>query len=300
MSPSLQQFQLFCAVARNLSFSQAAREMYTSQPHVSNQISRLENHYKIPLFIRSQPRIALTDAGRELHRRVEAILDDIDQVEQLARQFQGLRRGLVRVGATASAGNHLMPRLVSTFNRAHPEIVVSLRVGNTDDVFSWLWGDEVELTVSPLLPGSTNLHSEKLYEEPLVVICPANMELPEPLSVQRMRNLPMVAREDGSATLRRMWELLGLDDDHDGIVARLTGTTAVNEAVAAGLGVSLVPEYSAGPWLRSGVVRRHTVNGVSARHDFHLSRRRGHDFTPAVHAFVAHMRDAVRVSDVAA
>lgn len=290
MSPTLQQFEFFRAVARNLSFSQAAKELYTSQPYVSNQIRRLESHYDVPLFVRSQPQIALTEAGRALYERIEDILDDVARLDQLAQQFQGLRRGSVRLAATASAGNHVIPRLITSFNRDHPGIVITAMVGNTGDVVDWLGVDEVELGISPRRCDSRTLVSEELYREPLVVICPADMDLPEPLTPEHLARLPKVAREEGSGTLARMRELLSPYPAGTEFVAQLSGTTAVNQAVASGLGVSLVPEYSAGAWLDAGAVRRRTLAGVCAHHTFYLTYARGRYLTPATRAFVTHLR----------
>lgn len=129
MAVTLQQFEFFRAVARNLSFSKAAQELYTSQPYVSNQIRRLEDHFGVPLFVRSHPRIALTEAGQALYERIEQILDDVDQLEQVVQQFHGLHRGTIQLGATASVGNHVLPALIASFNRDHPEIVIQARVG---------------------------------------------------------------------------------------------------------------------------------------------------------------------------
>lgn len=294
MSASLQQFQFFQAVARNLSFSHAARELYTSQPYVSNQIRKLEDHYGVPLFVRSHPRIALTEAGEVLKEGVERILDDIGQLEQMVQQFQDLSRGTIQLAATASAGNHVMPELIASFNEGYPDIVVRARIGNTEDVMEWLDLDEVELGVSPHKPESVNLTAEPLYRERLVVICPASMELPEPLPLATFATLPKVAREDGSLTLTKMIQLLKGYSTGASIVAQLGGTTAVNEAVAAGLGVSLVPERSAKAWLDAGSVSRRTLENVQLFHDFYLVYARRRYVTPAVRAFIEHARHSAR------
>ena len=231
---TLQQLEFFRAVARNLSFSNAARELYTSQPYVSNQIRKLEDHYGVPLFVRSHPKIALTEAGTALRARIETVLDELESLEQVALQFQGLHRGTIQLAATASAGNHVLPELISGFNRDSPEIVVQTRVGNTEDVLDWLGLDEVEIGVSPRKPTSGNLAAEPFYRERLIVICPAGMDVPEPLSVAQLAELPKVGREDGSMTLEKMRSLLDGYPSGTDFVARFGGTTAVNEAVASG------------------------------------------------------------------
>lgn len=290
MSVTIQQLVFYRAVARNRSFSNAAKELYTSQPYVSNQIRRLEDHYGVPLFLRSHPRIALTEAGEVLYERVDQILGDLQQLEQVVQQFQGLRRGTIQFAAAASAGNHVMPERIACFNRDYPGIILQGRIGNTEEVLEWLDLDEVEIGISPRKPDSGNLTCEPFYREPLVVICPKSMDIPDPLPVATLATLPKVVREDGSLTLSKMNELLGEYAAGTDFVAQLDGTTAVNEAVAAGLGVSVVPERSAKVWLEAGLVRTCSLEGVSLHHDLYLVYSQRRYVTPATRAFVEHLR----------
>jgi LysR family transcriptional regulator, low CO2-responsive transcriptional regulator len=290
VSITIQRLLFYRAVARNRSFSNAAKELYTSQPYVSNQIRKLEEHFRVPLFVRTYPQITLTEAGEALYERVDQLLNDVDALEEVVQQFQGLQRGTIQLGATASAGNHVVPELIASFNRAHPDIVIQVRVGNTGEVMEWLDLDDVEIGISPRTPESTQLSAEPFYREALIVIAPAAMELPEPLTIADFATLPKIAREDGSLTLERMQEVLA---DHPGgmdFVAQFGGTTAVNEAVAAGLGVSLVPERSAKAWLDAGSVRSHTLAGTDLYHGFYLLYSKQHYITPAARALVEHLR----------
>lgn len=289
MAVSLQQLEFFRAVARRLSFSHAAKELYTSQPYVSNQIRKLEDHYGVPLFVRSHPRIALTEAGEALYERINRILDSVDELEQVVQQFQGLQRGTVQFAATESAGNHVLPELIASFHREHPDIVVLGRVGNTEEVRAWLDLDEVEIGISPQQPDAANLASVPFYREPLVVISPDTMDLPDPLPVQEFAALPKVVREDGSLTLARMYDLLKPYPDGGDFVAQLSGTTAVNEAVAAGLGVSLVPERSAKPWVDAGSVNTAALDGPRLSHDFYVLYPQERYLTPAARALIEHL-----------
>ncbi len=288
MAVTLQQLEIFRAVARNLSFSVAAKEVYTSQPHVSNQIRKLEEHYRVPLFIRSRPGIALTEAGVALYERINIILADIEEAEHVIEQFRGLQRGTVRLAATASPGNHVIPGIVAEFQRKHPEVMVRMQVTNTEDVLEQVDRDEAELAITPRRPQWGDLESESLYAEDLVVIFPATMTLPDPLSVADFADLPQVVREDGSLT----WEIMrDLVEDHDPrIVAQLGGTTAVNEAVAAGLGVSLVPETSAKAWLDAGSVQIRRLQDAQPQHHFFLIHSPQRYVTPATRALIEHLR----------
>lgn len=290
VSVTFQQFEFFRAVARNLSFSSAARDLYTSQPYVSNQIRRLEDHYGVPLFVRSHPKIALTEAGKALYERIERILDDVGDLEQLVQQFHGLNRGTIELAATASAGNHVLPSLIASFHQEYPEIIVQARVGNTEDVLEWLDLDDAEIGISPLRPATKHLTSEPFYRERLVVLYPAMMDLPDPLPVAQLAELPKVVREDGSLTLSKMQELLADHPSGTSYVAQVSGTTAINEAVAAGLGVSLVPERSAKAWLEAGSVGKCSVENAKLYHDFYVIYSQQRYMTPAARGFIEHLR----------
>lgn len=288
MAVTLQQLEIFRAVARNLSFSVAAKEVYTSQPHVSNQIRKLEEHYRVPLFVRSRPGIALTEAGIALYERINIILGDIEEAEQVIQQFRGLQRGTVRLAATASPGNHVIPGIVAEFQRRHRDIVVQMHVSNTEEVLGQVDRDEAELAITPRRPQWGDLESESFYSEDLVVLFPATMTVPDPLTVADFARLPQVAREDGSLTWEIMRDLL---EDHDSkIVAQLGGTTAVNEGVAAGLGVSLVPETSATAWLEAGSVRTRHLQDAKPQHHFYLIHSPQRYLTPATRALIEHFR----------
>jgi len=289
MAVTLPQLEIFRAVARNLSFSVAARELYTSQPHVSNQIRRLEEHYRVPLFVRSRPGVALTEAGAALYERITVILDDIDEAERVVEQFRGLRRGTVSVAATASVGNHVLPGIIAGFRRGHPEIVVHLHVSNTEEALAFVEGDEAELAVVPARPEGRDLEWEPLCDEDLIVLSPRELELPAVITLDRFATLPLIAREEGSLTLGLMNELLAERDVS--YVAHLAGTTAINEAVAAGLGASLVPEWSSRPWIGGGEVRVSRLDQLQPRHAFslvHFSRRY---VTPATRALLGALRE---------
>jgi len=207
-------------------------------------------------------------------------------LDQLVQQFQGLQRGTVRIAASGSTGNYVLPELIAGFHRSFPDIMIQLVVANSDDVFELLDLDEVDIGISPREPSSQKLASEPFYREPLVVICPRDMELVAPLSIASLAQLPKVTREDGSLTHKRMTQLL---DGHPGggeYVAQLSGTTAINEAVAAGLGVSLVPERSAKAWLEAGSVRKVNVEETLPEHQFYLFFPHRRYIAPAPRAFI--------------
>lgn len=289
MTVSLQQLQAFRSVVRNRSFSVAARELFSSQPHVSNQIRSLEQHYRTALFTRSKGKIELTEAGSALYDKVNVIIEELRDAERIVGEFRGLRRGSVRIAATSSFGNHLLPGLIADFQAGHPEIAVIAQVANTDRVWQLVDNDEAELAITTEQPPtSRRLNAEPFVADPLVLVAPIDLELPDPPSVEVFTERPLVIREEGSLTLTVLRGLLG--DREPTVAAQLTGTAAVNEAVAAGVGISLVPQSSVQAWQRAGTISVHRLSRPELRHVYVLVHAASRFQSTAAGALLSHLR----------
>ncbi|WP_432975091.1 LysR family transcriptional regulator [Dactylosporangium sp. CA-233914] len=290
MAISIQMLEMFCAAVRSQSFSAVAKDRFVSQPHVSTQIRRLEQHCGFPLFVRSQPRIHLTEAGEVLYGYAQQVLHALAELEEAGRQFRTAEHGVVRVGAVDSAGNFVLPEVISKFNRRYPQVVVEVRIGNTTELAGWIEAGDIEIAVGPRPRNIPGLASDLLYREFLIVVRPAGMEVPEPVPVETLARLPKVIREEGSFSLSVMRNLVGGLPGGSQYVAQLRGSTAVNEAVAAGLGVALVPATTARPWLAAGAVRACTLAGDRALfNDFFLSWR-SNGLAPLARAFTSYLQ----------
>ena len=126
MRYSLRQLEVFLSVARFESVSRAAHELGMSQSAVSGSLSDLENQFEIQLFNRVGKRLELSELGRTLRPRAEALAEQALELEsRLANQSDV---GLLRVGATLSIGNYLTAPLLARFLRDHPEARVTLEI----------------------------------------------------------------------------------------------------------------------------------------------------------------------------
>ncbi|CAG0125221.1 partial HTH-type transcriptional activator CmpR, partial [Rhodocyclaceae bacterium] len=128
---TLRQLQVFEAVARHLSHTLAAKELYLSQPAISMQLKQLEHSIGLALFEQVGKQIYLTDAGREMLRYSRAIADQLHEMEAVFGEMKGLERGQLDISVVSTA-NYFMPQLLAKFCQQHPKIQVSLHVANRD------------------------------------------------------------------------------------------------------------------------------------------------------------------------
>jgi DNA-binding transcriptional LysR family regulator len=142
------QLAAFVAVVEKKSFSQAAERLGVTQPAVSLQIRSLEERVGRQLLDRSGRRVEPTEAGRVLYRKAVRILQLEEQlVDELAREETGELHGTLSIGASTGPGGHLVPLLLCDFQRAHPDLAVSLVISDTDRVIEQVAERELELGV---------------------------------------------------------------------------------------------------------------------------------------------------------
>jgi DNA-binding transcriptional LysR family regulator len=169
-------------VALRGSFSAAAQALAYSQSAVSQQIAVLEREAGARLVERQGRRVRLTDAGRALVRRADAILAELDAADAELRAIAGLRAGRVRVSTFASAATTLLPAAVTAFRAAHREVRVELSlVEQTAEALEGLRAGRLDLVLvtqpvdQPPEPGPLETH--RLLEDPMLTVLPGGHRL---------------------------------------------------------------------------------------------------------------------------
>lgn len=122
----IQQFKAFREVARQRSFSGAAKELFLSQPAVSRQVASLEAEIGLPLFVRMGNNISLTDPGRRLLVYADDILLRLNQAESVIRDLKDLESGTVTVAADNYLGKYFLPRFLGEFHQRYPNLHLNL------------------------------------------------------------------------------------------------------------------------------------------------------------------------------
>lgn len=139
--------KVFITAARTLSFTRAAEQLCISQPAVSKHVAELEARYGLQLFTRRGSRLELTDAGRTLLDAAERLADDYRRLEYEMSLCTGQTEGELRLGASTTIAQYLLPPLLARFAARFPQVRVSLLSGNSGQVeqgwaimrSTWVW-----------------------------------------------------------------------------------------------------------------------------------------------------------------
>ena len=138
--------KVFIAAARTLSFTRAAEQLYISQPAVSKHVGELESRYKVQLFTRRGSHLELTDAGRTMLEAAGRLLDDYRRLEYEMSLCADQTGGELRLGASTTIAQYLLPPILAHFTARFPGVRVSMSSGNSAEVEQalantpWTWG----------------------------------------------------------------------------------------------------------------------------------------------------------------
>jgi DNA-binding transcriptional LysR family regulator len=237
---TLRQLEVFLAVARSDSVSQAARQLAMSQSAVSGALADLESQFEIKLFDRIGKRLELSELGRSMRARAEALHEQASEFEGQLTHRRDM--GLLRVGATLTIGNYLVVPLMARFVREHAGARVTLHVANTADVARKLENFELDVALVEGELQQPELAVTRWRDDELVVFCAPQHPFAKKrsLSDADLRRGAWIVREPGSGTRQAFDHAMHgiLPELH--LELELQHTEAIKSAVRAGLGLGCV------------------------------------------------------------
>jgi DNA-binding transcriptional LysR family regulator len=283
---TLRQLKVFEAVARLLSFSRAAEELHLTQPAVSTQIRKLEEHADNALFEQFGKKIYLTPAGAELLQISRDIIQQFEAAEQAMAQFKGISGGKLKVGAI-SAGDYFFPHLLVEFANRHPNVTLDFTVHNRAGLLTHIADNLTDLAIMVRPPTDLETVNQPFAPHPYVIVAAPS----HPLVGQRgiplatLMREPFVVRERGSDTWNSMEEGFGGDLGAINIAMEIRSTETIKQAVIAGMGVSFLSAHTVGQELKAGSLCVLDVQGFPLMLHWYVVHRRSKRLPPVAQAF---------------
>ncbi len=251
--------QVFHAVARQLSFTRAAEQLFMTQPAVTFQIKQLEEHLNVRLFERSHGRIALTPAGELVLGYAEKILALSEELETRVGELTGAISGPLLLGASTTIAEFYLPQILGEFKAKHPHVRAHMTVANSETIETRVAEHalDVGLIESPShLPG---VATEACCEDVLVMICSPRYKLAKAkrVSPADVAGEPFISRETGSGTREfadHYFEQNKISPDAINIVMELGSPEAIKGVVETGLGVSILSRTTVAKEIKLGIL----------------------------------------------
>jgi DNA-binding transcriptional LysR family regulator len=281
------QLRAFLAVARAGGVQAAAEELHVSQPSVSAALGALARELGVQLVEREGRGVRLTEAGSAFEPYAAEVLGLLEQGRQAAVEADGVRKARIRVVAVNTAGEYLLPPLIQAYRREQPGAEILLEIGNRATVLERLTSHRADVGVGGRPPGS-ELDGSPFLDNELIVV---GREVPADLG-----RATWLLREPGSGTRAATERFLadrGLDPPE-----RLTlgSNGAVKQALAIGLGVTLISAHAVVGELRDGRLVRIPAEGTPLVRPWYVLLPRGVPTRPSVQRFCDFLRSGAVAS----
>jgi DNA-binding transcriptional LysR family regulator len=195
--------KVFFTVATRLSFTKAATELFITQPAVSKHIQELEETYKVKLFDRNGSKISLTQAGEQLLKQAKNIFEIYREIDFEMSAFIKEQYGMLRLGASTTISQYIIPPLLAHFHQEMQRIKVVLRNGNTEQIESALLNKEIETGIVEGQSKNKAIKYTPFLKDELVLVCNSTNQLVNKgeITKQDLLQLRFLMREQGSGTL---------------------------------------------------------------------------------------------------
>lgn len=285
----LHQVRYFQAVAHCGSFTRAAAREHVAQPSLSQQILKLEDELGARLFNRLGRKVTLTSFGELFARHAQRILLELEGARHDIEDIKGLRRGSVTLGAIPTVAPYLLPSLLSAFRSAGPLITTNICEDLTSSVMARLASGELDLALLSLPLPSSEFVAEAALSDRMLLALPARHHLlrskPGRVGFDEVAKEPFLLLKDGHCFRDDVLDLCKRERMNLNIVFEGGQFDTLLALVAAGLGVTLLPEMGRARFRRSGV-RLVELKKPEPRRTIGLVRWRAKFLSPAARLLI--------------
>ena len=246
----IDELKTFIAVVDFKNFTRAGESINLSQPSVSTHIKNLESYFNTQLINRSikQKNIVITESGYLLYKKAKEILHMIDSTKAELRSLDGHVKGHLRIGASLTIGEYLLPKFLAKFSSKYPDIEFELIIENTHNICSKIKNFTLDIGLIEGTTPSSDFNQNYFLEDKMVIACSKNSDILNGVfSIDKLQNKNWIVREEGSGTRDYINMFLTTNKIVPNNLMVLGSNYALKEAVKNNLGITIISNYVTAP-----------------------------------------------------
>lgn len=272
--------KVFYTVAKRLSFTKAADELFISQPAITKHIHELEDEYKAKLFERKGNRISLTKAGDLLFYFAEDAFERYNNVAFEINALDKRKEGMLRLGASTTVSQYIVAPLLAKFRNKFADVQLSLITGNTASIEKALLDKDIEIGIIEGYSKNTEISYHSYLKDELVLVCGNNHPLYErnELNLEQLKDIRFVKREHGSGTLEVIDHALkkaGVNPVDLPVEIRLGNTESIKSYLLNAPCMAFISIHAITDELNNGKLKVIDVDGLSIERTFYIITLQG-------------------------
>lgn len=289
MTYTLHQLEIFYKIAHLKSVTKASEELFLTQPAVSIQLKKFQDQFQIPLFEIIGRRLYITEFGEEIALAAEKILEEINAINYKSLSFQGELAGKLKI-AIVSTAKYAMPYFLTDFIKKHKGVDVTVDVTNKAEVIKSLENNDIDLAMVSTIPKNLNIERIQLMENKLFFVGGREFKKEKNyLSNKDIERLPLIYREQGSATRSQMERYITSHKISTYKKMELKSNEALKQAIIAELGFSIMPLIGIKNELENGDLQVIPVQDLPIITDWNLIWLSSKKLSLVAKAFIEHI-----------
>lgn len=289
---TLKQLQTFIEVAREKSVSKAAERLFVTQPAVSMQIRQLEEAFGLALIEPIGRNIQLTHAGQEFLTHAIAALAQLKDLEASMADHVGMKKGRIDL-AIVSTAKYFVPMLLVRFSKLMPDIDITLRIDNRENILGMLSRSEIDLVIMGRAPNTLDCEAIPFATNPLGIVCAPDHPLSrrKRMSFDALKDYSFVVREQGSGTRAAMERIFAQHEVPLKVVMEMPSNETIKQAVMAGMGLSFLSLRTVRHELAAGHLALVDISGMPIMGKWYVTHLSHKKLSPAAKSFKAFLID---------
>jgi LysR family cys regulon transcriptional activator len=232
------------AVRQNYNLTEAAKALYTSQPGVSKAIIELEEELGVDIFTRHGKRIrGLTEPGRAVLRSVELIMQEIDGLKRIGKEFAAQDTGSFTIATTHTQARYALPKVVHAFTQKFPKVRLSLLQGNPKQIAEMVLKDQADMAIATEAISSVDgLVTLPCYQWEHVVVVPHGHPLlsSKPITLEQIAAYPLITYDSAFTGRAKVDHAFAIRDLKPDVLLEAIDADVIKTYVELGMGVGII------------------------------------------------------------
>jgi len=265
MKLTLRQMQIFLNVVKSGHLTNVAKEMKLSQSAISMSIKELENILGRPVFDRINKKLVLNEVGRAFHKEIDPIFKKLSDIEYEFKNSEN--KGMIRVGASTTIVDYLMPSIICSYMSAYPDVKITLKEGNTKEIVEMIEEGSIDVGFVEGFVSGSDIIKEKIGIDELLVVT-ADKNLAASCYIDELAEKRWVLREEGSGTREVFLNYIKEKVDNLNVFFELGHTESIKSILMNRECLTCISKISVESEINEGKLYKVDVKNFECKRDF--------------------------------
>lgn len=284
---NLEYLQSFYVTVKSNSISKAAENLHLTQPGLSMQLKNLEKELGVTLLNRSNKGVEMTEEGKVVFDYAHTILDIKGNIERDLKSLHETVPTLI-IGSCKSVGEYALPCSIYTFKKFNKDIDIHMQIDNSEEVIKKLCDHTINIGIVQKHPENNSISTKTIISDELVLVGSAYNDKNK-ISLEELRDLPLILREEGSGTreiILNSLEEKNIDLKDLNVIYNLNSPEAIKSSISSDKGFSFLPKLIINKELKKNYLKQIDIDELKIDFKYYLIYRKNYRLTSYEKRFV--------------